>query len=410
MIDGEALHFNLEMLRRIHKGIALFPVLKANAYGHGADLIAKLIEARFTESAVPFFCVARVVEGRTLRKQGATRKLLVLSHFSAEDFEDSLGGFPSETEVTVNDMADVKILASIPASQRRGLTGVHLNLNTGMNRLGFRVSDPAKDAATLLEAARALHAVGITVTGLLSHLACGEESPEKFSNQQWESFETMHRALKNSWKSSEHGPFPVWIHMSNSGGLAQNVGSSLCNAARPGIHLWGIPVVGSAFAETDLRPVMQVQAPVRQIFRVESGQGIGYGQRFGCERVTLVGTVGLGYADGVDRRLSRFSARSKGSPGFVIGGVVAPVLGTVSMDMTMVDLTDHPQAEKWMSAIERGERPFVWASWICAQQPVEQLAQALGTISYEVLCSVGHRMPRRLLESAESLDVAESPT
>jgi len=294
----------------------------------------------------------------------------------------------------VHSAADVRMLSE--SSHKPA--GAHLNLNTGMNRLGFRALDEKPEA--LFALASRLMAAGIPVTGVMSHLARAEEAPEKASSAQQKLFIEKIEALRRLWT----GSFPRWIHLSNSPGLVAGIGSGApFTAARPGIHLWGLFGTSterrqaSEELRSGLRPVARVRAPVRQIFWIEAGEGAGYGHRFIATRRTLVGTVALGYADGVPRSLSR-KADETWTAGFEIEGALVPIVGTVSMDTTMVDLTDHPLRAKWESEVRAERRVDAWAYWINAGQTAEALAEATQTISYELMCRLGTRLARRFEE------------
>jgi alanine racemase len=381
---------NLRVLQNISGGLALFPVLKADAYGHGAVLSALIFEQGFRRFEVPYFCVARMREAHELRAAGIRRPLLVLSQFAAEDFET---GLPLETDVVVHSWEDLALLESVSPERLQHLRSIHINLNTGMNRLGFRLHQ-TKDIERLLAELATLTGRGIRVSGLMTHLARAEENPEFLSNDQVRRFEECVSEIRRLWNDEMHGQFPQWIHVSNSAGIVRNLGSlGIINAARPGLHAWGaFQTRKEQAAEKDLglEAVLRVRAPIRQIFRASQGEGVGYGHRFICPRSTLVGTVSLGYADGIDRRLGR-AAGGKWKTGFVVEGVRVPIIGTVSMDMTMVDLSEHPKCREWEARAP--ENLYAW--WIGEGQTVEELAEDLDTITYEIFCSLGHRLPRR---------------
>lgn len=386
LIHEDAFVHNFRTLRELSGGRALMPVIKADAYGHSAELIAKICESRFPESEAPCFVVARASEARDLRARGVRRRLLVLSEFSEEDF---LAGWPRDTELVLNEPAD---LARLEAWQAKGLKGVQLNVDTGMNRLGFR---PGPDCVPqLLAAAAQARRLGLTVTGLMSHLACGEEAPGRASAAQERDFAHIVTELRAAWRPETHGSFPAWIHLANSPGAALGVGQGGCNAVRPGILLWGASPGGDWAHGKRFRPVAEVRAPIRQLFWVEAEQGLGYGHRFRTVRRSLIGTVALGYADGVRRSLSRAQGESS-KLGFMVEDARVPVAGTVSMDLTMVDLTDHPRAAEWGARVSRGEAPELWAAWIHPRQTADEIAAACGTIPYEILCEMSRRLPRR---------------
>lgn len=395
LIDEEAFLHNFRILRKACGDLPMMPVIKANAYGHSAELIARICEEKIPETQNPMWVVARASEARSLRNQGLHRKILVLSEFSEEDFSV---GWPARTELAIHSDGDAELVVNLPREKRKNLEAIHFNVNTGMNRLGFRIVPDL--AARLCALAEKFQGAGLRVSGLMTHLARGEEDPKVFSAQQEQAFLEFVQKLKFSWPAGA-GNFPEWVHMSNSSGIARHVGCErpTFSAVRPGVALWGAWATNEEPRTIALKPVAQVRAPIRQFFWTNAGEGVGYGHRFVCKRKTLIGTVPLGYADGMSRSLSR-RADEPSRVGFVVEGVRVPIVGTVSMDLTMVDLTDHPRVAEWTQALEHGQMPSVQANWIGAGQSAEDIAAALGTISYEVLCAMASRLPRRRIGGA----------
>ena len=391
VVDQRHLVHNVEQLRKLSGQAAVFPVIKANAYGHGLVPVAKILESSFAENIVPLLCVARLSEAKRLRDSGVRRRLLILSQYEFEDLDQSI---LSDVDFVVSSSADFDVFEKLSDAKLKQIGGIHLNFNTGMNRLGFRVKESelfseSEDLSGIVLRCGRLRQRGLSVSGLMTHLACSEETPEKLSRSQITAFGKIVAALKTQWA----GVFPEWIHVANSGGVVHQVSDSkFVNAIRPGLHLYGVYhalAEKRAFdAKLGLKPVMQLRAPLRQVFWIKQGEGVGYGHFFRCRRDTLVGTVTLGYADGVSRHLSRADL-GRARCGFFIEGHFAPIIGRVSMDMTMVDLTDHPLATTGQ-IVPRG----LWAFFIDAQQGSELIADELGTIPYEVLCSIGERIPR----------------
>ena len=389
LIDEDAFIHNFQALQASAHSLPLMPVIKADAYGHGAEIIAKICEERVPEEKNPYLVVARVTEARLLRSRGIRRRLLVLSEFSPDDFE---AGWPESTDLAIHSLADVKTLLALPGEKKQSLENVQINVNTGMNRLGF-ACDPDL-APRVMAVARELRAHGIGISGLMTHLARGEDDPALCSSRQEQLFGEFLKRLRASWSAKE-GKFPSFIHAANSPGILHHtaIDARIFNCARPGIALWGAWATTHDHRAVSLQPVARVSAPLRQVFWVPSGQGIGYGHRFVPRRRTLIGTVALGYADGVDRSFSRSEGEAY-KVGFFIEGVKVPIVGTVSMDLTMVDLTDHPKASVWAQKTAEGSISDLTAYWICPEQSAEHIADALGTISYEVFCAMGSRLPR----------------
>lgn len=399
ILDFEALASNFEQLSIVGASTprALFPVVKSNAYGLGADMVALELERRFDETRMPYVCVARWDEALRLRKAGLQREILVLSQYSLEDL---LQNTDKKISLLVGSRGDFEILRQLNPEARGRIRSLHLDLDTGMNRLGLKLMKSGGDFANEDEVLRNLAALKIPVSGVSTHMARGEEDPGIFSDTQIESFSKTLNILKSKWSHYFDEKFPQWIHVSNSPASCR-VKCDFETARRPGILLWGAyqdlrsrKEMESAYPELKIKPVLSMKACLRKTLWVEPGEGVSYGHRFVATRKTLIGVLSVGYADGVSRSLSRSAEQASSAPlKFWMDSFAVPIVGTVTMDMLMVDLTDHPRALEYVAKTQRGEA--VWAWWICDQQPVEQHAEALGTISYEVLCGITSRVKRR---------------
>jgi alanine racemase len=380
-LSAKALRSNFLLLQEMAQHVALFPVIKANAYGHGAVQIGALLQDEFSADQAPYFCVARALEAKQLRRSGIKRPILVLSYWEQKDFADF--DLMHDIDVCVHTAQDLEKL-----KQLSGKVGVHLNINTGMNRLGFYWDDIKSQSLALDE----VSASGSKLRGVMSHFACADDDAKiSFTNTQNERFKktvnnlkaTGHAALKD-WK---------WTHLCNSPALhaALLKEKPYGNAARPGIHLWGVHGSDIKKLKPGFTPVLKVSAPIRQIQKISKGEGLGYGHRFVSTKNSIIATVAMGYADGIPRQLSR-AADDKWRIGFVVEGERVPIAGTVSMDLTMIDLTEHPKASHYAKTRD----PNLRAEWICFGQPVEEIAAHLKTISYEILCGLNHRIERRV--------------
>ena len=362
-------------------GGVVFPVLKADAYGHGAKIVAEFLEKVTKPTECPLFCVARWGEALEVLRSQRTRDVLILSdRLSVENFRNLESKFTERMIWVVNDFSDLKDFLPLKIKLR-----LHLNFNTGMNRLGL---EPALlDQKDFWETMSQLNKAGHQFEGILSHLSDGEEDPSVFSSLQVNNFERVVNRLQQEWSSRMSSNFPKWIHIENSGGNLWAVGKKFSNASRPGLHLYGVSAkVGLEFKALGLSPVLEVRAPLRKILKLKKGERLGYNRTFECTRESLIGVVGLGYADGVARRFSRSDSDRIG---FWIDGQRAPLVGVISMDLCHVDLTEHPQVEKMI------DRPQAfYAEWLGSHQTAWDLANVLGTIPYEILTSLGHRLPR----------------
>lgn len=398
ILDFEALASNFEQLSIVGASTprALFPVVKSNAYGLGADMVALELERRFDEKRMPYVCVARWDEALRLRKAGLQREILVLSQYSLEDLFQNT---EEKISLLVASRGDFEILRQLTPAARERIQSLHLDLDTGMNRVGLKLMKSDGDFSDEDEVLKNLASLKIPVMGVSTHMARGEEEPVVFSDTQLERFSKTLKILKSKWSQYFKESFPPWIHVNNSPASCR-VKCDFETARRPGILLWGAYQdahsrrdMESAYPSLKIKPVLSMRACLRKTLWVEPGEGVSYGHRFVASRKTLIGVLSVGYADGVSRSLSRSAEQAASGPlKFWMDSFAVPIVGTVTMDMLMVDLTEHPRALEYATRAQRGEA--VWAWWICDRQPVEQHAEALGTITYEVLCDITSRVKR----------------
>jgi len=342
-------------------GIPLMPVVKADAYGHGAVMIARQLEAL----GAPAFAVALVEEAIELRLAGIAAPLVVLNGLTASqapllwrhDLTPVLSG-PAMLEA---------FLAGASASRP-----VHVKVDTGMGRLGFAPGE-------LRAVCRRLADSGHAVQGVMTHLASADEDPAATARQ-LDCFDALLLELAHA------GVRPRWVHAANSAGLAQLRPSH--TLARPGLLLYGLPTRPLAPA-VRVRPVLQVSADVQLIKVVPAGTPFGYGGRFVTTRPSRIATLPLGYADGVPRT---DAMRERGR--LLLHGQRVPVAGTVSMDMTQVDVTDVPEAREGDAAVLFGDEPTAW-----------DVADWAGTNAWDTLTRVGLRVPRGYVRGERVIDV-----
>ncbi len=394
-LDLEALKANFEWLALASSAsgtrLPLMPVVKADAYGHGSVLIAKALESAFDETRLPFFCVARWAEAAELRSASVKTPILVLSQYLAEEILET----PLDSiSLLVSTEQDLRSLERLPAGALVRLKGVHVHFNTGMNRLGFPYS---MGPVALEKILSRILKLGLSVEGFSTHLARAEEDPSVLTHSQRSRFEAALADARASWRA-EWGVFPKWIHVANSAGLLRDMGSQV-TAARPGLFLWGVHQdleskdrLEGEFPNLKLRAVLGLRCALREVFEVQKGEGVSYGHRWIAPSRRSVGILNFGYADGLARALSRREGEASNLK-FWIEGHPVSIIGTVTMDMVLVDLTEHPRSAE-IEARVRSAEETVWAQWIGPEQPVEKHATTLGTISYEILCDLSRRVKR----------------
>ena len=362
-IDLEALAHNFHVIKnQIGPDTKLLAAVKANAYGHGAVECARRLESEGAD----WFGVALPEEGIELREAGITRPILCLGGFWAEQ----------ETALLEHKLTPVvyrlDTIESLDRAAREAkiTANVHLKIDTGMGRLGVRVDAVSEFCDALLRFRN------IRVEGLMTHLAAADdESKQAFTDNQLSKFEAAIVAFR------EHGFQPALIHAANSAAAFAHPGAR-GNMVRPGGALYGFSrdVLPANIKTPALRSVMSLYSRIVLLKNVPKGEYLGYGCTFQTRRDSLIATIPIGYDDGYRRALSN-QAR------VILRGKFAPVVGRVSMDLTLVDVTGVPDVSLDDKVTLLGQHDKVSIT-------AEDLGELAGTISYEITCGISNRVPR----------------
>lgn len=339
-------------------------VVKADAYGHGAARVAAALDD------ADGYAVARLGEALALRSAGIDKPILLLEGvFSADELAQALA---ARIDLAVHDASQVELLeqAAVPSGDAAQSGAViWLQVDTGMNRLGFRPEQALAVRARLLAARGAPRELR-----LMTHLARADETDTAPTAAQTARFDS----LVAEWTATAGAP-PVTSIGNSAGTLRGSAaqGATQGDWIRPGIALYGAsPLADRSAAELGLSPVMTLETAVIATRDVPPGEGVGYGATWRATRPSRIAILAAGYADGVPRHLP------SGAP-VIIGGRRAPLAGRVSMDMIAVDVTDLP-------SVAVGERAVLWGEGL----PVDEVAARAGTIAYELFCRVAPRVPR----------------
>ncbi len=354
-IDLGALKKNLAVASESFSG-GLMAVVKAGAYGHGLEEIAKSLAA----TGIAFFGVANVGEARRIRNAGVQTRIYLLGATWSGEREEIVARDWTPCISSLDEAAHFNHLAVI-----RGVClKVHLAVDTGMGRGGF-VADQLPAKLAVLERMENLE-----IEGIGSHLPSADED-EEFTLRQFERFHTIMRDLGGASRFK-------WIHLSNSAGLlGYNQGE--CNLSRPGLMLYGVsPLPG--FQER-LATVMTLKSRVTLLRSLPAGHGVSYGRQFVTTRPTCVATVGIGYGDGYPRHVS-----GKGADVW-IRGRRWPILGRITMDQTMVDVTGADE-------VMEGDEVEMFGPNI----PVTEIAGKADTIVWEIFTGITPRVLRSYTE------------
>lgn len=334
----------------------LFPV-KADAYGHGS--LACSWAATYAD--IDALGVAHLFEGVSLREHGSEQEILVLGPLTEGDFQTCLKYQLTPTLTRLDTaIAFEKFLKAKSVCHR-----VHIKVDTGMGRYGFAYDDPTPINAIL-------NFDHIQVDGLYSHFACAEDIHHPLNLAQLSRFESLKSKLNS---------LPGIIHFANSAGVF-NYPESHLDMIRPGLSVYGYQSVLNPKIPHDLRPVMQIEATVREIKTIHEGEGVSYGQTWVAAKDTLVACVSIGYGDGFRRGLTPQTE-------VFIKGQACQVLGTVCMDTIIVDLS----MLEFIPPI--GSSVNIIDGMLSHTLSVETMAQRMNISSYELTCGVARRLKRK---------------
>ena len=363
IVNLSRLEHNIRSLRSLlSPGAEFMAIVKANAYGHGAEKVAY----RAMESGASHLGVALPEEGAELREKGISIPILVLGEIDAEQCATVLQYGLTQA---VPSLAMAHCLNQ--AAERTGQKAkVHLKLDTGMGRIGFRNLEELQAAAIELKDMR-----NLSIEGVFTHFASADEGDPSFTREQIKKFNRMIQLLR------ENGLDPNTIHASNSAGIF-NFPDANYNLVRGGISMYGYYPSRDTMLHTNVRllPILQWETRIVHIKTVEAGCSISYGRTYIAPGKRKIATIPVGYADGYNRLLSNRAY-------VLVRGKRASVVGRVCMDQVMIDITDISGASTGDTVLLIGEQD---GETITA----DELADLCGTISYEILTSISQRVPR----------------
>jgi alanine racemase len=356
------LRHNLRVLSRAAAGAPVWSVLKADGYGHGAKAVGRTLE----RAGAAGVCVALLEEAIELREAGIKTPILVMGGYYGRAWGELLR---HDLTPVVQDPGQVEAIAAEVRYAGAEPLGIHLKVDTGMARLGAQ----PREVPAVADAVR--RRPEVYLEGLMTHFACADSGDSASIEEQLDLFDEVTRAL------AERGHKPRLRHAANSAALLQSPRARL-DLVRPGIALFGVsPSPGLA---RELRPVMRVRTEIIALRDVVSGQSVGYGATWRAARPSRIATVPMGYADGLSRALS-----NRGH--VLVRGRRAPIAGVVSMDMTMLDVTDVEGVTVGDECVVLGaQKGPLGEAYIGA----DEIAAELGTIPWEILTAVSRRVPR----------------
>lgn len=373
-IDLDALAFNFNQVRNYAgKDKKILAVVKANAYGHGLEMISRELESL----GVDFLGVALVKEGIQLRKAGIKKPILVLG-----------GVLPFQIEEVVNfkltpvviDLQSANLLEAEGKKQKQSIP-VHIKIDTGMNRLGIPWQK-AKEFFTYFKSLKHLELEGVLSHFSSAHLS--DRASQKFSTEQMKRFREVLSILR---KLNFNPPL---VHMANSAAVIEGLGTEEFNMVRAGIMLYGSYPSEELKSRIELKPVMSVKSQIIQIKDLPYHSPISYGRTFYTKKKSRIAVIGIGYGDGYPFRISN---RGK----VLIKGEKVPLVGSICMDLMMADVTQ-------LAEVKSGEEVVIFGEQGKVSITVEEMANWAETIPYEILCGISSRVSRVYKKGGEYLN------
>jgi alanine racemase len=354
---------NYQAVRKVvGAGVEVMPVVKADAYRHGAIEVSRTLE----QQGANWLAVSSTDEGVSLRDAGIRARILVMADFLPFTREVMLAYSLTPVIHSLQDLNELDRLAAARAQKCR----YHLKVDTGMGRLGVQAN--AGEIAGAILAAK-----NVELEGLMTHFASAANYQTSQTEQQSTLFDQLAEGLLSA------GVHPALVHLSSTIPVAYGRHTAWRNMVRPGHAIYGYvsPARGHAPGKIlNVKPALTWRATVLSVKELPAGSLIGYGGMFRAMRPMRVAVVAAGYADGVPHRLS-----NRGS--VIVNGRLAPIIGAVSMDLTSIDVSEAPETRV-------GDAVTLLGSEGRVSIDAQQIARLAGTISYSVLCGIHARVKR----------------
>ncbi len=380
-IDLDALDYNIKNIRsKMKDGEKIMGIVKADCYGHGDGFISRKLEA----AGFDWFGVSNIEEGMSLRTEGITKPILVLGYTPVD-----CANLMAEHKIT-QALIGMEYCEALQAEAAKAGVVVdgHIKLDTGMTRVGFQTDDENFEES-LKEIIAVSKMPNIHITGIFTHHAVADaykgDNPS-FTDMQFTRFMKMIDTLK------AEGVDVGLRHCANSATIISYPEKHL-DMCRSGIITYGMLPSDECEGRIDLKPLMTLKTSIGLVKKVKAGSQLSYGRTYTAETDRVIATVPIGYADGYNRNLSN-QAR------MLVHGQFVPVVGRVCMDQTMIDVTDVPD-------VKMGDEVVVFGKQGDNVLPIEELAEKLHTINYELTCVVTKRVPRVYLQDGKIVGVVD---
>ncbi|MGD1948198.1 MAG: alanine racemase [Leptolyngbyaceae cyanobacterium] len=361
-VNLDAIHHNVREFRQLLQPTTdLMAVVKADAYGHGAVAVARTALA----AGATWLGVATVPEGIELRQAGLNVPVLVMG--ALHDIEEVRALARWQLQPTIVTPKQALVFAEALSDACLPLS-VHIKLDTGMSRLGF----DWQRALEFVEFVNRLPA--LEITHLYSHFATADDADDTEMRRQYERFEGAIASLK------KHNQLPAHLHLANTAATLADAKTLQYDMVRVGLGLYGLSPAPHLQSVLNLRPALEVKARITHIKQIPTGAGVSYGHRYIAPHPITIAVVGIGYADGIPRQLSNQLT-------VLIGDQSICQIGAITMDQLMLDVSD-------VHGLTEGDIVTLLGSSPSHQITADDWANRIGTISWEILCGLKHRLPR----------------
>ena len=369
IVDLDAIASNIKNIRaKVDKNSGIIGIIKADAYGHGSVETAKVL----LDNGADWLAVAVVDEGLNLRKNGITAPILLLGYTPELRLNDVINNGFIQTVYSYDTAKKLSDAAS--ALGKKAV--IHIKIDTGMGRIGYRVNEESAD-----EIVKISKLPNIDVNGMFTHFSTADEADKAYTLEQYNKFVKMNDMLE---KRGLHIPVK---HAANSAAI-MDFDNMMFNMVRPGIILYGAYPSDEVKKENlSLSPAMSIKTHVSYVKDVNEGDSISYGRKYTAPSKRRIATIPVGYADGFIR------AYSNGGK-VLVRGEYAPIVGRICMDQFMVDVTD-------IDGVEVNDEVVLMGKQGDKEITADFIASVLDTINYEVFCTLSKRVPRQYIQNGK---------
>lgn len=369
IVDLDAIASNIKNIRaKVDKNSGIIGIIKADAYGHGSAETAKVL----LDNGADWLAVAVVDEGLNLRKNGITAPILLLGYTPELRLNDVINNGFIQTVYSYDTAKKLSDAAS--ALGKKAV--IHIKIDTGMGRIGYRVNEESAD-----EIVKISKLPNIDVNGMFTHFSTADEADKSYTLEQYNKFVKMNDMLE------ERGLHIPVKHAANSAAI-MDFDNMMFNMVRPGIILYGAYPSDEVKKENlSLSPAMSIKTHVSYVKDVNEGDSISYGRKYTAPSKRRIATIPVGYADGFIR------AYSKGGK-VLVRGEYAPIVGRICMDQFMVDVTD-------IDGVEVNDEVVLMGRQGDKEITADFIASVLDTINYEVFCTLSKRVPRQYIQNGK---------